>query len=525
MLQKIRDKTQNWISILIIGFLILMFGMWGISYYLSGSSVNQQSVVQVNGQSIPLRQYQTVYNYERQAASQEITNGSLTVNTLKKAVLSSLIQDQLLYQGAMDAGLGMSAQALDSYIASMPIFQAKGQFSQALYQSYLQNQGIDTQGLRDRLKQSLLINQWRLGFSESNFILPHELGNYNNLLNQTRSVQILLLPFSNSNSLSTNQNKIPSPTAQELQAYYQTHQEDFRLPEKFKLNYLILSVKDLEKNLKLSDQAAQEKYADLGNQLANLTFENPQSLDPAASQLGLVIQHTDWISGDWARQHNLKNLPSILNNPAVLQAALSNDVLHNGQNSDPINLSPDTVMVLRIGAYEPSAVQPFAQVKNLCIDGVMQEKKIRNIQNLADQIKQSGNLEKYNQTHPQSQFFKSLTAARSGFDKNNLNKINLTNLNNPILLNSIFNMRVSNSLTNSNSSNNSNIQEILIPNLGYALVQLIKINPAPDLNLKTAVPMAQDLRSNLASLDYLEYLQGLEASAKIITNPNAANLL
>ena len=180
MLQKIRDKTQNWISILIIGFLILMFGMWGISYYLSGSSVNQQSVVQVNGQSIPLRKYQTLYNYERQSASQEITNGTVSISTLKKAVLSSLIQDQLVYQGAIGAGLGMSAQTLDAYIASMPIFQTKGQFSQDLYQSYLQNQGIDTQGLRDRLKQSLLTNQWRLGFSESNFILPHELENYNN---------------------------------------------------------------------------------------------------------------------------------------------------------------------------------------------------------------------------------------------------------------------------------------------------------------------------------------------------------
>lgn len=499
MLQKIRDKTQNWISILIIGFLILMFGMWGISYYLSGSSSNQQSIVQINGQSVPLRKYQALYNYERQAASQAITNGTVSIPELKKLVLSSLIQDQLLYQGVLSAGLGISTQSLDSLISSMPVFQANGQFSQALYQSYLQNQGLDTQGLRDKLKQSVLTNQWRLGFSESNFILPHELDNYHNFLNQTRTVQLLLVPFE-----SINNNQIAAPSEPELLAYYQAHQEDFRIPEQIKLDYLILNLQDLKNKNKLTDQAAQEQYADLGNQLANLTFENPQSLSPAASQLNLSIQHTDWLD-----KNNFKNNTNkIFSNPIVINSAFSSDVLSNGQNSDPINLSPSSVMVLRVSAHQPSKIQDFSDpaVKIQCLAGVIQEKKAALLKITADNLAKAGHLGSY----------QSLTASRTGF-KQEVN--NLNNKDQAALLNSIFKMRL---------SNNSNIQEIFLPHLGYALVNLVKINPAADLNslnLKQARAMAQDLRSDLASLDYVEYLQGLQRGAKIITDPRAATLL
>jgi len=538
MLQKIRDKTQNWISVLIIGFLILMFGLWGISYYLSGSSADQQELAKINGQSVSINQYRVLYNYERQAASGAITAGSLSLVTLKKLVVSSLIQNQLLYQGAVDAGLGISAQSLDRYIASMPAFQSNGQFSQALYQNYLQDQGINTQGLRDRLKQTVLTNQWQLGLSESNFVLPSELENYNHLLNQTRSVQVLFIPFSAMNKM-----PVPVPTESELLAYYQNNLNNFRVPEKVKLDYLILNTQDLENKINISDsvaqayyqenissfkqksfqavksniiqhlkeQAAQEQYANLGNQLANLTFENPQSLSPAASQLNLAIQHSDWIYKD------NKNL-DFLNNPAVTklitQAAFSSDVLSNGQNSDPINLSSNSVIVLRVSAHEPSEIQAFSQVKNLCIQGVEQEERAQLAKKMAADLASRTALKTTDAYQ-----FQNFTVTRSGL----AGLKNSYFLNNPVLLNFIFNLP---SLSTANLNSPSlNTQIVLVPNLGYALVKLIKIIPAAPLTLKTALPLAQTLRADLVKTDYLEYLKGLQSSAVILMNPAAAGAM
>jgi len=96
-------------------------------------------------------------------------------------------------------------------------------------------------------------------------------------------------------------------------------------------------------------QRAEEKFAELRDQLANITYEHPDSLQPAAKALGLSIKTSDLFSRD-------KAVNDIAQNKKVREAAFSNDVLNLQNNSDVIQLNSETAIVLRIKSHIASTL-------------------------------------------------------------------------------------------------------------------------------------------------------------------------
>jgi len=103
---------------------------------------------------------------------------------------------------------------------------------------------------------------------------------------------------------------------------------------------------------------AESLYYDLGERLANLVYESPDSLQPAAEALGLEVQHSDWISR--------KGGEGILANPKITAAAFSDDVLKAGNNSDIIEPEKDTLraVVVRVADHREPSLRPLDQVRD-----------------------------------------------------------------------------------------------------------------------------------------------------------------
>lgn len=109
------------------------------------------------------------------------------------------------------------------------------------------------------------------------------------------------------------------------------------------------------KNL-LKQQAANTQLSELNNQLSNVTYTNPNTLAPAAKQLKLEVLRSDWFTRSGAKT-------GIAADPAVVAAAFSDDVLAQGNNSNPVTLKDGSVIVLRIAQHQASQALPLAQVK------------------------------------------------------------------------------------------------------------------------------------------------------------------
>jgi peptidyl-prolyl cis-trans isomerase D len=116
----------------------------------------------------------------------------------------------------------------------------------------------------------------------------------------------------------------------------------------------------------IKTELAETRIYDLVENLANLAYEQPDSLAPAAEQLGLTVQTSDWFDR-FAGE-------GIAAEQKIRQAAFSPEVLSQGLNSEAIELGSERVVFLRLNQREPSAPQPLDQVRERIRSELVQNK-------------------------------------------------------------------------------------------------------------------------------------------------------
>jgi peptidyl-prolyl cis-trans isomerase D len=116
----------------------------------------------------------------------------------------------------------------------------------------------------------------------------------------------------------------------------------------------------------LTKQESSALFFDQSERLATLAYETPDSLAPAAEQLGLQVQTSDW----FPRAGGV----SLFANPKVLNAAFSDDLVKQGVNSELIEPERDRmqVVVLRVIDHRDASVKPLAEVRDEVIAALRQ---------------------------------------------------------------------------------------------------------------------------------------------------------
>ncbi len=101
---------------------------------------------------------------------------------------------------------------------------------------------------------------------------------------------------------------------------------------------------EIEQELKL--ELAESQIYDLAESLANIGYEQPDSLLPASEQLGLEIQTTDWFTRTSGQ--GLAELGRIR------QVAFSEDVLQQNRNSETLELEDNRIVIMHLNSHRPS---------------------------------------------------------------------------------------------------------------------------------------------------------------------------
>lgn len=130
----------------------------------------------------------------------------------------------------------------------------------------------------------------------------------------------------------------------------------------------------------LIHQQAQEQLSSMKEKLANLTYEHPDTLAAAAQELGLPVKTTVLFTKD-------KGGNDITANNKVREAAFSNDVLTLQNNSDVIQLTPDSAIVVRVKSHVPASLLLLTTVQNQIIDKLRQQAIQEKLAQLANEIK------------------------------------------------------------------------------------------------------------------------------------------
>ena len=120
------------------------------------------------------------------------------------------------------------------------------------------------------------------------------------------------------------------------------------------------------------------RFSELAGKLTDQTYQNPSSLEPAALALTLPIQSTGLFSR--------KGGEGLLANPKLVQAAFSDDVLTQGNNSGLIDLGSNHAVVIRVDKHLPAAARPLADVRDQVRQKILDERIVAEALKRADGV-------------------------------------------------------------------------------------------------------------------------------------------
>ncbi|EGU55966.1 peptidyl-prolyl cis-trans isomerase D [Vibrio nigripulchritudo ATCC 27043] len=128
----------------------------------------------------------------------------------------------------------------------------------------------------------------------------------------------------------------------------------------------------------LVNQRAAESFHDIYTDLERVAFESPNSLAPSAELFEGTVQITEFISRF--------NAPEILSSPEVQEAIYSPEVKEDGENSVPVEIAPEHVVVVRVDEVREETVLPFEEVKEQVVQQLSVVKGEQKAVELADQL-------------------------------------------------------------------------------------------------------------------------------------------
>jgi peptidyl-prolyl cis-trans isomerase D len=119
-------------------------------------------------------------------------------------------------------------------------------------------------------------------------------------------------------------------------------------------------------------QLASARFSDMATQLTKLVYDQRDSLQPAADALGLKLRtaggitRTGLLPSAQAGADAAAGSPDavLLDNPRVRQALFTPDVLRDKSNSGVIELSPDTMLTVRVLEVKPAHIPALADVQD-----------------------------------------------------------------------------------------------------------------------------------------------------------------
>ena len=147
----------------------------------------------------------------------------------------------------------------------------------------------------------------------------------------------------------------------------------------------VKSFEAVKKELTVAFQRAEAEttFYELSETLAEVSYENPDSLQAVADELGVSISKTELFSKNVRAGGSEKELVS---RPEIINAAFSEDVL-KGNNSSLIELGDGRSLVLRVTEYQPAEVKALKDVKPLIVTRLLNDKARNVAAEKAEEIK------------------------------------------------------------------------------------------------------------------------------------------
>lgn len=284
VLQKFRDRLTGVMAIFVLALLAVPFALVGVNSYFSPDTENNIAIV--NKEGITLSDYNTSFqNYRERMRSflgENFDAERFDGPVVRRQHLDSMIDQELLRQAAAETGLSVDDQTLAQAIRDIPGFQVDGEFNVEVYQSQLSAQGLTPQAFESRMRASMVLRQYPATISASAIATPREVDEYIRLQEQERVFGALLV-------MAELDEAEPAPVDDErIQSWYESHSEDYRLPERVVVEYVELNAAEMVAEEPVDEDTLRQRFEEQAGRFitpeARLASHILIEVDPTAGE-------------------------------------------------------------------------------------------------------------------------------------------------------------------------------------------------------------------------------------------------
>src|SRR5574341_773765 len=241
---------------IVLVLLVIPFAFFGLESYTRSVGA-KDDVATVDGVGISQREFGEALREQqerlRAAFGKNIDAQALDTPEARRLLLDSLVSQRVLADAALRAHLTVSDDALRETIAAIPAFQAGGAFSKSNYEALLRAQSMTPQMFEARLRYDLSLAQLTRALTETAIVSRAGTERLAALQGQRREVQEALVasqPY-------LAQVKV---TEAQLKAHYDANPAEFRIPERVRAEFVVLSSDALGKQDPVSEAEIKAAY-------------------------------------------------------------------------------------------------------------------------------------------------------------------------------------------------------------------------------------------------------------------------
>lgn len=379
--------------VIVLSFIGTIFLVWG-----EGGSAGSRSsdyAAKIDSTKISIEDYQQSY-YRLRGIYEQIYQKSIPVEIekqlgIKQMALDNLIESVLVRKAARKMGISVSKEEISAAIEAVPAFQKNGVFDFQQYQQTLKGNRMTAADFEESQKNELIIKKARKSVQDKATVSDADAESYFHKRNDKLELQYMIItPEAVMADVKLSE--------QDLTAYLQSHQDQFKTPEQVSIQYILIDPANLAANVTVSEEEINtyyqkniDRYQGKGGILPLAEVKDKAKADATRQKSGKEAYEkaADIINKNIASA-NLQGTASALGSKVIESPLFT-------VNAPPANLATETALLKRAfmlkagemagpietakGIYavklkerKPAEVPPLAQIRNAVEAAARQDK-------------------------------------------------------------------------------------------------------------------------------------------------------
>ena len=249
VMRRYRKSLQVGLLLVIAAFVASLF-VFGATGSRDGGGDPRDRVATVNGESIPIERFQRRYQSYLEAYAQiyrdRFSNEMAERLGLPQQVVGDLVQEALIIQRASAEGLTVTDEELNARIHAIPAFQENGRFVLKRYQDILKRRGFTPPAFEGEIRRELTRAKVESAVRSGVKVSDTELEQAFRLRREEVRAAWALIELAPIIAAT-------SANDEELAAYLAQHPDEFRQPDRRRVQYVTLNRKDFAETVTEAD--------------------------------------------------------------------------------------------------------------------------------------------------------------------------------------------------------------------------------------------------------------------------------